>query len=168
MRDHGLLQAIARVNRKKRGKPCGYVVDYIGIGKLLKEAMLVSEGGDTGGGGGTDTSREEIPRLEDYHKQVMDIFKNAGISDIADIEPCVDLLADVKIRASFIKKLRKFLISLGIVLPLPEGKKYLRDAKILGSSPRWLPISTLRAAHSIGRSAETPHAHRRIHQCQRC
>ncbi len=36
MRDHGLLQAIARVNRVFRDKPGGLVVDYIGIGDDLK------------------------------------------------------------------------------------------------------------------------------------
>ena len=35
MRDHGLLQAIARVNRVFRDKPGGFVVDYIGIGEDL-------------------------------------------------------------------------------------------------------------------------------------
>ena len=130
IREHVLLQAIARVNRKKRGKQRGYVVDYIGIGKFLKEALLETEGG--GDGGGLDTKREEIPRLEDRYRQVMAIFTSAGIADITDIQACVDLLKDVKVRADFIKKLRLFLISLGIVLPLPEGNRYLRDAKILG------------------------------------
>jgi type I restriction enzyme R subunit len=62
----------------------------------------------------------------------MEIFTNRGITDITDIEKCVDLLADAKIRADFINKLRLFLISLGIVVPLPEARRFLRDAKILG------------------------------------
>ena len=131
IRDHVLLQAIARVNRKKRGKSCGYVVDYIGIGKLLKEALLDSEEGQ-GDIGGLDTKQDEIPRLEDRHRQVMEIFTSRSITDITDIEKCVDLLADAKIRADFINKLRLFLISLGIVVPLPEARRFLRDAKILG------------------------------------
>jgi type I restriction enzyme R subunit len=131
IREHVLLQAIARVNRKKRGKQRGYVVDYIGIGEFLKEALLETEGGQ-GDGGGLDTKKDEIPRLEDRYRLVMEVFTIAGIMDITDIEACVDLLKDVKVRADFIKKLRLFLISLGIVLPLPEGNRYLRDAKILG------------------------------------
>lgn len=131
IREHVLLQAIARVNRKKRGKPCGYVVDYIGIGKFLKEALIETEGGG-GEGGGLETKRDEIPRLEDRYQQVMAVFTARGIHDITDIERCVDQLAEVKVRADFITKLRLFLISLGIVLPLPEGNRYLRDAKILG------------------------------------
>lgn len=131
IREHVLLQAIARVNRKRRGKLRGYVVDYIGIAKYLKEALLESEEGQVEGGC-LETKRDELPRLEDRYRAVMEILTSRGIIDITNVEACVDLLADVRIRADFITKLRLFLISLGIVLPLPEGNRYLRDAKILG------------------------------------
>ncbi len=39
MRGHGLMQAIARVNRVSKDKPGGLVVDYIGIGQNLKIAL---------------------------------------------------------------------------------------------------------------------------------
>lgn len=39
MRGHGLMQAIARVNRVFKDKPGGLVVDYIGIGQNLKRAL---------------------------------------------------------------------------------------------------------------------------------
>lgn len=39
MKDHGLLQAIARVNRVFRDKPGGLVVDYIGIGEDLRKSL---------------------------------------------------------------------------------------------------------------------------------
>ena len=39
MRGHGLMQAIARVNRVFRDKPGGLVVDYIGIAQNLKNAL---------------------------------------------------------------------------------------------------------------------------------
>ena len=39
MKDHGLLQAIARVNRVFKDKPGGLVVDYIGIGEDLRAAL---------------------------------------------------------------------------------------------------------------------------------
>lgn len=39
MKDHGLLQAMARVNRVFRDKPGGLVVDYIGIGEDLRAAL---------------------------------------------------------------------------------------------------------------------------------
>ncbi len=39
MRDHGLMQAIARVNRVFKDKPGGLVVDYLGIAEQLKLAL---------------------------------------------------------------------------------------------------------------------------------
>jgi type I restriction enzyme R subunit len=51
MRDHGLMQAIARVNRVFRDKPGGLVVDYLGLGEQLKKA--VSTYTNSGGKGKT-------------------------------------------------------------------------------------------------------------------
>ena len=39
MQGHGLMQAIARVNRVFRDKPGGLVVDYLGLANSLKEAL---------------------------------------------------------------------------------------------------------------------------------
>ncbi|MEG6550333.1 type I restriction endonuclease subunit R [Desulfocurvibacter africanus] len=39
MKGHGLMQAIARVNRVFRDKPAGLIVDYIGIAQNLKNAL---------------------------------------------------------------------------------------------------------------------------------
>jgi type I restriction enzyme R subunit len=46
MRDHGLLQAIARVNRVFEDKPGGLVVDYIGIGDDLRAGLTAYAKGD--------------------------------------------------------------------------------------------------------------------------
>ena len=46
MKGHGLMQAIARVNRVFRDKPAGLVVDYIGIGDNLKKALQQYSGAD--------------------------------------------------------------------------------------------------------------------------
>ena len=40
MQDHGLMQAIARVNRVFRDKPGGLVVDYLGLADQLKKALV--------------------------------------------------------------------------------------------------------------------------------
>ncbi|HEY0084453.1 MAG TPA: type I restriction endonuclease subunit R, partial [Allosphingosinicella sp.] len=46
MKGHGLMQAIARVNRVFRNKPAGLVVDYIGVAQNLKSALGQYSGGD--------------------------------------------------------------------------------------------------------------------------
>ena len=49
MHGHGLMQAIARVNRVFRDKPGGLVVDYLGLADELKEALATyTEAGGTG------------------------------------------------------------------------------------------------------------------------
>jgi type I restriction enzyme R subunit len=49
MRGHGLMQAIARVNRVFRDKPGGLVVDYLGLAHELKQALATyTESGGTG------------------------------------------------------------------------------------------------------------------------
>ena len=49
MRGHGLMQAIARVNRVFRDKPGGLVVDYLGLAQELKRALATyTESGGTG------------------------------------------------------------------------------------------------------------------------
>ncbi len=49
MRGHGLMQAIARVNRVFKDKPGGLVVDYLGLGSELRQALTTyTESGGTG------------------------------------------------------------------------------------------------------------------------
>ena len=49
MRGHGLMQAIARVNRVFKDKPGGLVVDYLGLAQDLRKALATySESGGTG------------------------------------------------------------------------------------------------------------------------
>ena len=49
MRGHGLMQAIARVNRVFRDKPGGLIVDYLGLADQLRQALATyAESGGTG------------------------------------------------------------------------------------------------------------------------
>ena len=49
MRGHGLMQAIARVNRVFKDKPGGLIVDYLGLAQDLKQAVATyTESGGTG------------------------------------------------------------------------------------------------------------------------
>ncbi len=66
MRGHGLMQAIARVNRVFRDKPGGLVVDYIGLAPELKRALATYT--ESGGTGETAVDQGEAVRalLEKY------------------------------------------------------------------------------------------------------
>ncbi|MCX7652570.1 MAG: DUF3387 domain-containing protein, partial [Bacteroidia bacterium] len=66
MRAHGLMQAIARVNRVFRDKPGGLVVDYLGLAHELKAALATYT--ESGGTGQTALNQEEAVQvmLEKY------------------------------------------------------------------------------------------------------
>ncbi|MEP2028683.1 MAG: type I restriction endonuclease subunit R [Paracoccaceae bacterium] len=72
MRGHGLMQAIARVNRVFKDKPGGLVVDYIGIGQNLKKALQNYTATDRDQ---TGISEEEaVAALQEYVEQCRDFF----------------------------------------------------------------------------------------------
>ena len=61
MRGHGLMQAIARVNRVFKDKPGGLVVDYLGLAQDLKQALATYT--QSGGSGRTAVDQEEAVAL---------------------------------------------------------------------------------------------------------
>jgi len=60
MRGHGLMQAIARVNRVYKDKPGGLVVDYLGLAHDLKQAINTYT--DSGGSGDATVNKEDAVR----------------------------------------------------------------------------------------------------------
>ncbi len=66
MRSHGLMQAIARVNRVFKNKPGGLVVDYLGLAHELKQALAVYT--ESGGHGQTAIDQEQavVVMVEKY------------------------------------------------------------------------------------------------------
>ena len=65
MRDHGLMQAIARVNRVFRDKPGGHVVDYLGLAHELQQALATYT--ESGGEGQTTFKQEDA--VEELRKR---------------------------------------------------------------------------------------------------
>jgi type I restriction enzyme R subunit len=117
------------VNRTRLGKACGFVVDYFGVARHLKDALAVYADEDVQGA--LTSIKDELPKLDDRHRRVLMVFGEHQIK-IQDLDSCVELLRDVRIRADFIAKLKKFAESLDVVLPRPEALPYTRDAKLLG------------------------------------
>ncbi|HEY0488468.1 MAG TPA: type I restriction endonuclease subunit R [Telluria sp.] len=129
IREAELLQTIARVNRTGYGKKFGIVVDYFGLAHHLKQALNVYADEDIDGA--LQSLNDEIPVLRDRHQRVVGLLRSRGIKDISDIEACVDVLADERLRAEFSVKLKQFLNTLDVVLPRPEGLHFSPDAKLL-------------------------------------
>jgi type I restriction enzyme R subunit len=124
-----LLQAIARVNRTGHRKNAGLIIDYYGVARHLKEALSAYSAEDIEGA--LQDLAEEIPRLRDRHQRVIDLLREHG-ADPHDVDACVDLLEDERVRASFAVRLKQFLATLDVVFPRPEALPYLADAERFG------------------------------------
>jgi len=66
MRGHGLMQAIARVNRVFRDKPGGLIVDYLGLADQLKHAIATYTESGGKGNPAPDTAQAIAVMLEKY------------------------------------------------------------------------------------------------------
>lgn len=114
LREHGLLQAIARVNRlfetDEETKDDGRIIDYAGILGELDEALTTYsafEGYDEGDVSRALVSiREQTETLPDKHAALLDLFK--GIANAADQEAFERHLADSVIRLDFYDRLRAY------------------------------------------------------------
>ena len=67
MRSHGLMQAIARVNRVFRDKPGGLVVDYLGLADQLKHALAIYTESGGQGSPSIDTA-QAIAAMQEKHE----------------------------------------------------------------------------------------------------
>jgi len=133
IKDHNLLQAIARVNRVYKNKSCGYVVDYVGVLKHLKKALAIYADEDIEEISTVVFNKaKSIDELKFVHSQINDFFRRYDIQDWrGDIDECIDLLVDEEVRNDFISLVRRFNRAMDKVLPDPEALKYLRDIKMI-------------------------------------
>ncbi len=73
MRGHGLMQAIARVNRVFRDKPGGLVVDYIGLAHELRRALRTYT--ESGGNGSTALDQSDaVEVMKEKHEVCLALF----------------------------------------------------------------------------------------------
>ncbi|OIO39974.1 DEAD/DEAH box helicase, partial [Candidatus Pacearchaeota archaeon CG1_02_31_27] len=86
MKAHGLMQAIARANRKYKDKDAGLIVDYLGIGKELKDAVIqyTSSGGK---GKPTFDQKEAIDKMMEKYEIVRDMFHGFDYKIFFKLEP---------------------------------------------------------------------------------
>ena len=90
MHAHGLMQAIARVNRVFRDKPGGLVVDYLGIAQELKRALSTyTEGG--GEGDLTRPQHEAVELMLRKHQECCALFDGFDWSGWVDAKPSAKL-----------------------------------------------------------------------------
>ena len=126
LRDHNLLQAIARTNRVYPNKGCGNIIDYYGVTKNLYDALNFDESI-------VDSAMINIDRLkEDFIKvldEVMSLFEGVNIEDpsIDNLRRCLKIFIDNESKQQFLKdKYGRLKMLFEILSPDPFLMDYLR------------------------------------------
>lgn len=127
LREHTLLQAIARVNRTANGKARGYIVDYFGLSDYLAEALDMFSKEDVAGA--LQDLKDEIPKLKAAHTRVLRHFKGIALSNL---DACVLALKDEEVRQQFEIDFKKFAKQMDIVMPDVGAKPFVHDLTLLG------------------------------------
>lgn len=120
LKEHGLLQAIARTNRLHEGKDYGLIVDYRGLIEKLDTAMDMYSGAGLENFDGGDLKgvvvdvMSAIGNLRSAYTQLVELF--APVGSISDAEAVEVFLADDKMRQDFYTLLCAFGRALHLVL----------------------------------------------------
>jgi type I restriction enzyme, R subunit len=128
LREHSLLQAIARVNRPyDQGKTYGLIVDYCGITKELQNALAVFDQQDIKGA--LEPVEQQLEELRQRHLELMafleDIDRDNDSAIIEKFEPA-------NLRDEFEYAFKMFWKALEAVFPQKEADPYIEDFKYAG------------------------------------
>ena len=119
MHGHGLMQAIARVNRVFRDKPGGLVVDYLGLANELREALVAyTESG--GKGKPTFLQQDAIHAMQREYEVCLGLFDGFDWSAF-----CSGTAAE---RVSVLPRAQEHILALRSHEGHPNGKERLLDA----------------------------------------
>lgn len=155
LKEHNLLQAIARVNRlHEEGdseKKFGFIIDYQGLLGGLDSALTTYsalEGYDPEDlVGAVLDVREEIRRLRHYHGRLWDLFRPVG--NRKDMEAMEQFLADEAIRQDFHGRLRAFSRCLHISLSSEKVLDVFDEGQIAEMKRDWRSFADLRKSVRI-------------------
>ncbi|MFS0558215.1 type I restriction endonuclease subunit R [Brevibacillus sp. 179-C9.3 HS] len=129
LREHNLLQAIARTNRKyDANKKYGLIVDYFGVSRFLDQALEIFSANDVQGA--LQSIDDELPRLEQRHRAAMRFFDGLRIEQW---EESVLRLVEEDVRADFDIAYKRFAASMDKVMPSPKAERFLLDLKRVGT-----------------------------------
>lgn len=126
LREHTLLQAIARVNRTRPGKNAGYIVDYHGVVEHLDEALKTYQGElqPAQVWQGVET---ELPRLQATLDRLLTLLprKHDPVGEREAFKDDAEVFLDPAVRLDkvedFLELAKQFNRSLDIVLPDARG-----------------------------------------------
>lgn len=126
LRDHNLLQAIARTNRVYSNKGCGRIIDYFGITNNLYKALDFDESIVSSAMIDIDKFKKEF---EKNINEIMELFIDVNIEDpsIENLRRCLKIFVDnTKKQDFFTNKYSRLKLLFEILSPDPFLLPYLR------------------------------------------
>ena len=127
LKEHSLLQAIARVNRPyNEWKTEGLIVDYYGVTKNIQQALEIFDSEDIRGAWESDD--EQLIILKLYHSEVMNHLKGL---DRNNLEQIIEVFEPVDKRDTFEEDFKKFSKVLNSQMYKKESTEYVPDFKDL-------------------------------------
>ncbi|GBL58357.1 DEAD/DEAH box helicase [Pseudomonas citronellolis] len=146
MKNHTLMQTIARANRKYPGKEAGLIVDYVGVFRKLQEALAIYGGASSGEGGEGEPIKNKAELVE-YLKHLLargitflseqgvnaQAIKDAqGFEKVAKLDDAVEqLIANEEIKNSFMSQARIVSRVYRAILPDPDANELAPDAVLI-------------------------------------
>jgi len=133
LREHALLQAMGRVNRREVNKNYGLVVDYWGLAGELQKALKMYSEKDVMGMVHTDYRKEYLPRLQAAHSAAMNFFREVPrqANELAYKDACVQYMEPEDRRVVFDQRFRTFSDYMDMLLPDPKALEYRPDLLLL-------------------------------------
>lgn len=130
---HGLLQAIARVNRVGAAtKDKGFVVDYVGIGHHLKKALdAYDEREQKELTQALSFPEDELRELKASHAAILAFLEKHGLPDLTDHDAFFDVFYDEDIRFEFMALFKAFTKNLNLVFPARQALDHMADYQAL-------------------------------------
>ncbi|MEW9902945.1 type I restriction endonuclease subunit R [Pseudomonas putida] len=146
MKNHTLMQTIARANRKYPGKEAGLIVDYVGVFRKLQEALAIYGGASSGEGGEGEPIKNKAELVE-YLKHLLargisflsehgvnaQAIKDAqGFEKVAKLDDAVEqLIANEETKNSFLSQARIVSRVYRAILPDPDANELAPDAVLI-------------------------------------
>lgn len=135
IKNHNLLQTIARVNRTcGPDKKCGYLVDYVGVTNHLRKALSEYDDDDVSETiSSIKDKTQDIAALNDaYNAIIAFIREDVGFSSIDNTAPIIEeLVADDELREDFNALFGQLSRMFDRVLPDPAALEYSDDFRLL-------------------------------------
>lgn len=133
VKNHDLLQAIARVNRVGgEAKDKGFVVDYVGVGADLKQAIdAYDEREQKDVIDALSFPEQEYQNLVASHKEVMELLASKGLTDLSDLDAFYDIFYDEELRFDYMNAFKDFTKCLNLVYPSKSALDYIGDYNAL-------------------------------------